>query len=119
MHKIKLTILALFISVVAMAGDNYSVLYKIEKGGKKLGFYESNFAKDGVSSNSYDASNSLEMFSSKKIDFVKDGLKNVEFYKNKKSFKFIVATKLSALDAKLKKKYDRKFRKVKNDEMLL
>ena len=38
--------------------------------------------------------------------------------KNKKKQGFIVATKVSALDADLKKKYDRKFKKVKDDEML-
>jgi len=118
MHKIQLIVVALLMSVMAFAGDSFSVLYKIEKGGKKLGFYESNFAKDKVSANSYGASNRLEMFSTKKITFVKDGLKNIDFSKNKKTYKFIVATKVSALDSKLKKKFERKFKKVKDDEML-
>lgn len=108
----------MLVSVVALASDDFSFLYKIEKDGKKLGYYEVNLDKDSISSYSYAAANRLEMFSTKKTSFIKDGLKNVEFTKNKKSQKFIVVTKVSALDADLKKQYDRKFKKVKNDEML-
>ncbi len=118
MKKFKLIVVMLLVSVISYASGDFSILYKIEKGSKKLGYYETTFKEDGVVANSYGAANRLEMFSSKKITFIKDGLKNVEFSKNKKSYKFIVATKLSALDDALRKKYDRKFKKVKDDAML-
>jgi len=118
MQKIKLIMILLMMSVLTHAGENFSFLYKIEKGGKKLGYYEVNLAKDSVVSNSYGAANRLEMFSTKKTTFIKDGIKNVDFTKNKKTYKFIVVTKVSALDTDLKKQYDRKFKKVKNNEML-
>ena len=118
MKKFKLMMVLMLVSVVALASDDFSFLYKIEKDGKKLGYYEVSLGKDSISSYSYGAANRLEMFSTKKTSFIKDGLKNVDFTKNKKSQKFIVVTKVSALDSNLKKQYDRKFKKVKNDEML-
>lgn len=118
MSKLNLIMILMLTSIISYASDSFSVLYKVEKDGKKLGHYEVNMGKDEVSSNSYGAANRLEMFSTKKVIFSKDGLKNVEFTRNKKKQMFIVATKVSALDADLKKKYDRKFSKVQNDEML-
>ena len=118
MKKLKLIVLVLIISTISHASGGFTILYKIEKGSKKLGYYDTTFTEDSIVANSYGASDRLEMFSSKKITFVKDGLKNVEFFKNKKSQKFIVATKVSSLDKALRKKYDRKFKKVKDDAML-
>ena len=118
MQKIKIIMILMFISTTLLFSDSFSFLYKVEKSGKKLGYYEVNLSKDEVASYSYGAANRLEMFSTKKVTYIKDGLKYVDFKKNKKMQKFIVATKVSALDAKLKKQYDRKFKKVKNDKML-
>lgn len=113
----KVLIIALLMSVLTYA-DEFSVLYKVEKGEKKLGFYELNMGSSDISSNSYGAANRLEMFSTKNIKYTKDGLKVVSFEKNKKTQNFNVVTKLSVLDNDTKNKFDRKFKKVKGDEML-
>ena len=115
---LRILIIALFATLVSYASTEFSILYKIEKGGKKLGFYEVNFSKSDLNSYSYGAANRLEMFSTKSIKYLDDGLKTVTFSKNKKAQNFNVATKLSAIDSSTRKKYDRKFKKVKGDDML-
>ena len=114
----KFIITLLFASVLLFANSDFSVLYKIEKGEKKLGYYEVTFTQNRITSNSYGAANKLDMFSTKEIIFIKNGMKNIQFEKNKKVENFILVTKLSALDEVTKKEYIRKFKKVKNDDML-
>ncbi len=118
MKQIRVYLLLILLMTLSHADSNFSILYKIDKGEKKLGYYETTFSDAGVSANSYGAANRLEMFSTKNVIWEKEGLKKVHFSKNKKYFDFIVATKLSALDAQTRKSYDRKFKKVKNDSML-
>lgn len=113
----KIIIFAILVSVITYASE-FSILYKVDKGTKKLGFYELNIGSSDISSNSYGAANKLEMFSTKKIKYVKDGLKIISFEKNNKTEDFKVVTKLSALDSSTKKAFNRKFKKVKADNML-
>jgi len=117
-YMLKMVFFTLILCVSSYANSEYSLLYKVEKGSKKLGHYEVNLAKTQLSSKSYGASQRLEMFSTKKIDFVQEGFKKVHFVKNKKVHTFNVVTELSALDKQTKEKYDRKFKKVKGNNML-
>jgi len=104
--------------VVISANNEFSILYKVDKGGKKLGYYEVNFSKESVSSYSYGAADRLTMFSTKKVSYIKDGFKSVAFTKNKKSEMFNVVTKMSALEPSVRKEFDRKFKKVSGEDML-
>jgi len=115
---IKFIVFLLFIVSLSSANDNYSIVYKIEKGGKKLGLYSVNFKENSISTNSLGASNRLEMFSSKKITYISDGHKSIKFEKGKELYNFDVVTKMNALSAELKKSFSRKFKKVKGEEML-
>ncbi|MCW8837134.1 MAG: hypothetical protein OQK11_00385 [Thiovulaceae bacterium] len=115
---LRIILIALFATVLTFANNEFSILYKIDKGGKKLGYYEVNLGSSNVSSNSYGASNRLEMFSTKNIDYIENGYKKITFSKNNKSYNFNVITKLSVIDQDIRKKYNRKFKKVKGDDML-
>ena len=115
---LKFILIFIFATVTLFANNEFSLLYKVEKGSKKLGYYELNLGSGNISANSYGAANRLEMFSTKTIEYKEVGSKVVTFFKNKKDYKFDVVTKLSVLDKKTLKKYDRKFKKVKGDDML-
>ncbi len=115
---IRILLINILLIVMAYASGEYSMLYKVEKGSKKLGYYEVNFAKESIDSYSYGAANRLTMFSTKRVNYEKDGFKTVTFSKNKKVEKFNVVTKISALDKSVKKELDRKFKKVKGEDML-
>ena len=103
---------------ITFANTNFAILYKVEKGDKKLGYYKTQVLDDTISSYSYGASNRLKMFSSKNITFIEPGYKKVVFSKGKQHIKFDVYTKLSPVNKKLQKQFARKFKKVKSDEML-
>ncbi len=105
----------------AFALANTSLLYTVSKGEKDLGFYEINYndSKNNIKTKAYGTTNKVKFFVDKKIEYVNDGYRNIAYSKNKQVTKFDIYTKKSLLPEKLIKKYDRKIRKVKNDDMLL
>jgi len=119
--KKSILLIASFILFAVQLSANSSLFYKVHKGSKNLGYYEINYkdSKHKIISKSYGAANKIKFFVDKKIDFIQDGDKNIIFVKNKQRVEFNSKTKKSVLSKKLLKKYKRKIRKVKGDDMLL
>ena len=113
-------VLSIFISNL-MSSGNISMIYTIDKGGKKLGAYEITFIdkKNAIISKSYGVASKVSYFVDKKIIKRKDGYRVIAFTKNSKTDIFNLYTKLSAIDKETKSKYKRLLGKVKGKEMLL
>jgi len=115
----KAIITTMLLATLSIANTN--LLYSVSKGSKTLGLYEIgyNTKNKGIKTRAYGVTSKIKFFVNKKINYVEDGYKVIEFTKNKKHTKFDVKTKKSILSAKILKKYDRKLKKVKHDDMLL
>jgi hypothetical protein len=98
---------------------NTSLFYKVHKGNKVLGYYEINYKKSDIKVKSYGVASKVSFFIDKKISYINAGTREMSFTKNKKTVKFNVQTKLDLIDKKTQKKYQRKLKKVKKNDMLL
>lgn len=100
------------------AGEDYSLLYKIEKGNKKLGNYSLVLNSKKITSKSSGVSNRLEIFSSKEISYIGSDIRKITFRKNKQIKKYTIITNKNAFNEELSKQYRRDLKKVKGQEML-
>jgi len=117
----KYIVLLLFIIVgVVSANSEFAMVFDVTKAQKKLGVYEIDFDTKSKKIQTYGSGvvSKVKFFTNKQIVYAKRGYKKVAFFKNNKKNIFHIWTKKSALDARLLKEYDRKFKKVKNDDML-
>lgn len=114
----KFLLLTLILFCSSLYAQN-SLLYTVSKGSKNLGHYEINYKKNSTVTHSYGMADKVSYFVDKKIKYLSDGDRDFTFTKNKVVAKFNAKTKLSAIDSKTKKKYERKLKKVEGDDMLL
>ena len=116
-----LKILVMFSLLFTALYANSSLFYKVHKGSKSLGYYEINYndSKNNIVTKSYGMSNKVSFFLNKNIQYINEGQKDISFKKNKIVNNFVINTKLDLLDTKTKKKFKRKLKKVKNNDMLL
>ncbi len=101
--------------------DSFTMIYDVSKGAKNLGTYEITIderEKKLFSSNS-GVSDKIKFFTKKEITYIDDGHRQVEFSKNQKIESFELYTQLSSIDKKIKKEFNRKLVKVKQNSMLL
>jgi len=108
-----------FLVLVNFVYANTSLVYKINKGKKELGYYSIDYKTKYISTKTYGAVNKIKFFVDKKINYINDGHRNIVFIKNKKKIEFDIETKLNLIDKKKQKKYRRNLKKVKGNEMLL
>jgi len=112
-------ILFSIVLMISILYGNESLFYKIQKGSKTLGYYEIDYKNSMILSKGYGGANQISYFADKKIEYISDGFSTYIFKKHKKVVKFKLYSKVDALDSSLSKKYSRKIRKVKNNNMLL
>ena len=110
-----------FIFLAGTLYANTSLLYKVKKGQKDLGYYEINYndKKDYIKTKTYGVVDKVKFFLNKKIKYINKGHRNIKFTKNKNSVEFDIQTKLKLIDKNIQDKFQRKFKKVKGDDMLL
>jgi len=115
----KIFLFAILFANVLFAKFDTNLLYQVEKDGKNLGFYEINYKSNGIKTKSYGVSSKVKFFVNKNIFYVNDGIKNISFTKNQTTTKFKAYTKLDKITNDIAKKYNRKLKKVKHNDMLL
>ncbi|MEA2049162.1 MAG: hypothetical protein U9O56_00290 [Campylobacterota bacterium] len=117
--KLLVGLLFIFVNILN-ANTNTSLFYKINKGAKDLGYYEINYNKNNnIFTKSYGVADKVNFFVDKKIKYLDAGTRDIKFSKNNIDVRFIVRTKMDLLSDDIKEKFNRKLKKVKNNDMLL